>query len=319
MASACIAFGSSGPRHLHAFRDISDLVFTGAASLQEQARWFDENGPFVPGLIEHLRTRRRRRTTGFCSGRTATTRPFTACRPYRDRAVLVPTAEEDPLIHAPISRVVLRAAEGLSLPDARRTRSRDRAHRRRHSAVRSHRRRPRGGGRHARRARCSTLWGPQAFLLYMGRIERNKGCETLLRYFDALPGRRPPGDPAGHGGTGHHADSRAPADSAARVRAGCVRDALLAHARALVVPSPYESLSMVLLEAWNHGVPALVNGRCRVLKGQVERADGGLHYGNVRESSAEALELLVREPDLARTLGAQGRAYVDQRVPAGRS
>ena len=26
---------------------------------------------------------------------------------------------------------------------------------------------------------------PQAFLLYMGRIERSKGCETLLRYFDA--------------------------------------------------------------------------------------------------------------------------------------
>ena len=90
-----------------------------------------------------------------------------------------------------------------------------------------------------------------------------------------------------------------------------VRDALLAHARALVVPSPYESLSMVLLEAWNQGVPALVNARCRVLKGQVERADGGLHYANVREF-CEGLELLVREPDLARTLGAQGRAYVDR-------
>jgi glycosyltransferase involved in cell wall biosynthesis len=53
-----------------------------------------------------------------------------------------------------------------------------------------------------------------------------------------------------------------------------------------------------------------VNGRCRVLKGQVERADGGLHYGTAREF-AEALELLVRDPALARTLGAQGRAYVD--------
>ena len=54
-----------------------------------------------------------------------------------------------------------------------------------------------------------------------------------------------------------------------------MRETLLAKARLLVVPSPFESLSMVLLEAWNQGLPALVNGRCRVLKGQVLRADGG--------------------------------------------
>jgi glycosyltransferase involved in cell wall biosynthesis len=42
----------------------------------------------------------------------------------------------------------------------------------------------------------------------------------------------------------------------------------------------------------------------------VERADAGLHYGTAREF-AEALELLVRDPALARTLGGQGRAYVD--------
>jgi len=35
-----------------------------------------------------------------------------------------------------------------------------------------------------------------------------------------------------------------------------------------------------------------------------------LHYGNVREFG-EALELLVRDASLARTLGAQGRAYVE--------
>ena len=46
-----------------------------------------------------------------------------------------------------------------------------------------------------------------------------------------------------------------------------LRRALLTHARVLVVPSPYESLSIVLLEAWNHGVPALVNARCKVLHG----------------------------------------------------
>jgi glycosyltransferase involved in cell wall biosynthesis len=90
-----------------------------------------------------------------------------------------------------------------------------------------------------------------------------------------------------------------------------VRDALLAHARALMMPSPFESLSMVLLEAWNRALPALVNARCKVLRGQVERANGGLHYGNAVEFAA-ALDYLLGHPGAARQLGTQGLAYVDR-------
>ena len=67
-----------------------------------------------------------------------------------------------------------------------------------------------------------------------------------------------------------------------------MRDALLSHARVLVVPSPYESLGIALLEAWNHGVPALVNARCLVLKEQVRRANGGLYYRSFNEFSERA-------------------------------
>jgi glycosyltransferase involved in cell wall biosynthesis len=89
------------------------------------------------------------------------------------------------------------------------------------------------------------------------------------------------------------------------------RDALLSRASFLVVPSPFESLSMVLLEAWNHCVPALVNGRCRVLRGQALRADGALTYRNADEF-AEGAEYLARNADAARQIGRQGRAYVDR-------
>jgi glycosyltransferase involved in cell wall biosynthesis len=90
-----------------------------------------------------------------------------------------------------------------------------------------------------------------------------------------------------------------------------VREALLRKARALIMPSPYESLSMVLLEAWNHGLPALVNARCKVLRGQVERADGGLYYGNAIEFIA-GLDYLLDHPEAARQLGRQGLAYIDR-------
>ena len=68
---------------------------------------------------------------------------------------------------------------------------------------------------------------------------------------------------------------------------------------------------MVLLEAWNHGLPALVNARCKVLRGQVRRADGGLYYSNAVEFMA-ALDYLLDHPEAARQLGRQGLAYVDR-------
>jgi len=77
------------------------------------------------------------------------------------------------------------------------------------------------------------------------------------------------------------------------------------------VPSPYESLSIALLEGWNHRVPALVNGDCRVLEGQVRRANGGLYYRSAKEFSEALRWLLTHESD-ARTLGAQGLAYVER-------
>jgi len=90
-----------------------------------------------------------------------------------------------------------------------------------------------------------------------------------------------------------------------------LRAALLAHARLLVVPSPYESLGIALLEAWNHGMPALVNARCDVLREQVRRANGGLHYRSFSEF-CEALDYLASHPEQRRAFGAQGLKFVER-------
>jgi glycosyltransferase involved in cell wall biosynthesis len=85
----------------------------------------------------------------------------------------------------------------------------------------------------------------------------------------------------------------------------------IAGAAALVMPSYFESLSMVALEAWALGRPVLANGRCDVLVGQCLRSNAGLYYDSAAEFCAAADRLLT-DDRLARALGDNGRAYYAQ-------
>jgi len=153
----------------------------------------------------------------------------------------------------------------------------------------------------------------EPFALYLGRIEKNKGCDRLIDYFlsyaDSSSGK-PPIDLV-MAGPSIMTIPEHPAIKVLGVVPEAERDALLSRARVLVMPSPYESLSMVLLEAWRAGTPALVNGRCKPLRGQTERANGGLFYEQ-REEFVDALAWFVEHPEEARQFGVQGRAYVER-------
>ena len=149
------------------------------------------------------------------------------------------------------------------------------------------------------------------FLLYLGRIDPNKGCADLFHHF--LRFKAENGGPMQLVMAGP-ASMPLPAHDDIRYLGfvdGPTRDALLEHAALLVMPSRFESLSLVLLEAWNHGLPAVVNAHCSVLKGQAVRANGALYYRNYDEF-ARCVTVLLERPELAATLGRQGLAYVDR-------
>jgi glycosyltransferase involved in cell wall biosynthesis len=84
-----------------------------------------------------------------------------------------------------------------------------------------------------------------------------------------------------------------------------------AGAVALVNPSELESLSIVLLEAWLEGRPAIVADTSDVLREHVARSGGGLTFGDY-ESFAAALDKMLNDPDAARAMGAAGRRYVEE-------
>ena len=53
---------------------------------------------------------------------------------------------------------------------------------------------------------------------------------------------------------------------------------IMAGAKMLIMPSAFESLSIVALESLALGVPIICNGKCDVLKGHCERSNAGLYY-----------------------------------------
>ena len=86
--------------------------------------------------------------------------------------------------------------------------------------------------------------------------------------------------------------------------------AALAGAHAVVCPSPFESLSIALLEGLALRTPGLVNARSAVLKQHCLRSGASLFYQDGDEY-AEALDLLARDASLRAALGASGRQYVE--------
>ena len=83
----------------------------------------------------------------------------------------------------------------------------------------------------------------------------------------------------------------------------------LEAATVVVCPSPYESLSMLALEAFAAGSPILANARSDVLVEHCRRSNGGLYYADGDEF-VECLTLMMRDARLRAGLGTNGRDYV---------
>ena len=149
------------------------------------------------------------------------------------------------------------------------------------------------------------------YILYIGRIDIMKGCQELIEFFVRVSRHFPDVDLVFIGKPAMEIPNHP------RIHAlGFVSEAQKAQAiqqaTVLVNPSEYESLSLVVLEAWQHGTPVLVNGRCDVLAGHCVAGNGGLYYTNYDEFSL-CLDLLLRQPQLRDTLGRQGQQYVSER------
>ena len=295
-------------RRLKVFADLSDDVFDGRAPLDRQEEWFRENGPDAPGLLEHLRSSGAEYDLVlFWTFRYAPS--FFGLPLVADRAILVPTAEEDAVVYLDILEKYFQQPAGYLFltPEEEALVTTRAGSLRQPASIVGIGLEPPVSSPSRERLRAHAV--PGEYLLYLGRVDRNKGCHTLLEYFGGSAAHAR-GVPLVLAGPTKLTIPRDPSIRALGYVPDDLRDALLTHAAALIVPSPYESLSIVLLEAWNRSVPAVVNARCKVLDGQVRRANGGLSYRSAAEFS-EAVDYLLTNRAERDVMGQQGRAYVD--------
>jgi glycosyltransferase involved in cell wall biosynthesis len=162
--------------------------------------------------------------------------------------------------------------------------------------------------------------GPPGYLLFVGRLRIRKGVEVLLEALRELRGRVP-GAVLKIAGDGEHRAALerkaaglglGSAVSFLGNRDGSRVRTLLAGAAALVVPSIYEGMPLVVLEAMERGVPVVASAVSGIPEVVVDGETGWLVPPEDPEALAGALAAVLEDPAEARRRGEAGRRRVEE-------
>lgn len=282
-------------------------VFERPHSVTDELAWLDSEGPSSPALIRHLRRRKAQYDyLIFFSYRYP--HAYHGVRAASRQALLVPTAERDPAVGVSLFGPIFRGVRAImyNSPEERALINAAADNASVPSVVVGVGSEVPARPEPMRFRRTFGVEGP--FAVYVGRIDENKGCRELFGHFARYAAAFPRGlQLVLIGG------ATMPVPDHPRIRhLGFVSDQekfdAIAAADLLIMPSFFESLSMVVLEAWALGRPVLVNGRCDVLKGQCLRSGAGLYYETFEEF-VETLYALEASGPLNGPFGRNGRAY----------
>lgn len=296
-------------RDLAAFNAFAEPLYARPRTREEEIEFLRRQGPVVPSLVEALRAEKdRHAAVVFFTYLYYPT--YWGLQAAPERSVLVPTTHDEPPLAFGIYREVFerpRAFAFLTPAEQELVRARfgtgDRP-----AVVAGMGVDPASPGDGAAFRARHGLEGPYA--LYAGRIDAGKGCAAMLAHHERyLRGRKGAAELVLVG----RLAMPEPRQEGVRYLGFLSEEeksTAIAGAAAVVCPSPYESLSIVLLEGLALGTPGLVNAGSAVLKEHCLRSNAGLFYEDADEY-AEALDLLVRNSEMRAALGASGRRYVD--------
>lgn len=299
-------FPNSKKRDLSAQDKAQRKAYSITHSLEDEILWIDEQGPYCPELIEYI-SRNQENYDAFVFFTFRYYHSYHGIKKVGNKSLIVPFAEDDLTLDLSTTKEIFGAVRGIiyCTPEER-------------NLIKS-----RTGIKEEEKvfgiAGCGIevpqvipeheILRDQDYILYLGRIEVNKGCNQLFEYYLRLSKECreiPYLVLAGYDAIG------VPKHDKIKFL-GFVSESekysLLRNAQFLIMPSPFESLSLVTLEAMGCGIPVLVNGDCAVLKGHCIRSNAGLWYQNYDEFS-ECLRFLCSRGNIINKMRDNGRKYI---------
>ena len=294
------------------FNKISEKVAAGQADAAEQEKWMKLQGPECPALIEWLKANKDNYDRFvFLTYLYYTT--YYGLQAVGKKAVLIPTAHEEWTIHIPMFRKM------FELPGAffyNTTEEKELVNRLFNTSDIPDNEGIGGVGVEVPENVSAEAFREKfgikdKFIIYVGRIDENKCCPELFTYFREYKNR--------------HKDSSLKLVLAGKeiikvpkaddiISLGFVSEEdkfnAIAASEFLVLPSRFESLSIVVLEALKLRRPALVTAGCNVLVGHCRRSNAAMYYNGYYEFEG-CIDYLLSHEDECRAMGENGVKYVD--------
>ena len=301
-------FANAHGRDIDAFNAYSDWIFHHPHSRDDEMSWLEQQGPWCPALLDYLAAHAQTfDAVIFFTYLYAPT--VLGLQIAAERSILAPTAHNEPAIHLDIYKDMFRRPKAVAFNTEV-----EKAFLKATFDIRALAEETVGCGVDLLEGRTPEVHtrrnglpdGP--FLLYGGRIDAGKGCDQLLDFFSAY---KEDGGPATLVlmGAKLMALPVAPWVRYAGLLSEADRLRALEAATIVVVPSPFESLSLLALEGMAVGRPVLCNAHADVLVDHCRRSNAGLFY-STREEFAECIHLLLADRSLRERMGGNGKTYV---------
>lgn len=290
------------------FPEQTAALFRGTHSFFDEYQWMKDHGPFSARLFDYIRAAYNYYDL-FIFVTYLYPPTYFGLSLVPDKAILIPMAHDEPYLRLAIFRSLFHMARAILyntepekqlvaqiIPNVRAPQL----------VVGVGVNTPEGGSAERFRQKYGI---EEPVVIYVGRIDEGKNVPELLEYFARF--RQETGRPLKLvllGKPTIELPARPDIAPLGFVSEQDKFDAIRA-ADVLIVPSKYESLSIIALEAWLMERPALLNGHCEVLKHQARQSNAGLYY-HTYDEFATALKLLLDNPDLRAKMGRQGKAFV---------
>lgn len=303
-------FSVEKERNLQEFVDgINTEFLLSQEAWDKDEEWLVEQGPYVPSLVEYVKEHK----DDYDVFLLFTYLYYTSVKVFdivKDKSIIIPFAHNEPYIHMNIIRKLFVDSKAIIFETEEERQLIRRIFCNYYIPYKIA-----GAGidvpSHVDPERFKKKFNLNNYIIYAGRIDDGKNCPELFEFF--LNYKKNYNSDLKLVLIGNQLIDIPASNDIVSLGFVSEEDKFdgIAGAKVLLLPSKFESLSLVVLEAFSLRVPVLVNGYCDVVKAHCNKSNGGFYYYNQNDFN-ENLDKLCSSEELRTTMGIAGEQYVNQ-------